>query len=148
MTAAITLAGPDNLDSVVMLMARCHEERTLDHDDAHRTQVVSPLLSGSPLGAIWIVGPVRAPLGYLLMSFGWSVTYGGMIGRVEDIYVRKSVRRRGIGTEVLHAVAVSLREADVTALLAEVPESDANNRVFCQRAGFSAKDGPVMVDIL
>jgi hypothetical protein len=35
---------------------------------------------------------------------------------VEDSHIRQSVRRRGIGTEVLRAIAVSLRQAEVRIL--------------------------------
>jgi GNAT superfamily N-acetyltransferase len=149
MTAAITLAGPDHLTSVLTLMERCHLERALPYDDAHREAVIAPLLQGSPLGAIWTVGPARAPLGYVLITFGWSLTQGGMVGWVEDIYVRPSVRKRGIGTEVLHAVSLSLREAGVKALHTIAPADNADVQRFCTRVGFQQDaDSPIMTDVL
>lgn len=137
MTSAISLAGPEDLDRVLGLVARYHEEAALPHDDAHRQQVAEPLLHGSPLGAIWLIGPSRAPLGYVMVTFGWSVTQGGMVGWLAEAFIRPSVRRRGIGTEVLHAIAVNLREAGLQALHADVTGlGDAAAR-FCTRAGFS-----------
>lgn len=142
MTAAITLAGPDNIQPLLGLMARCHDECGLKLDDDHRLKTVAPLLDGNPLGAVWLIGPPRAPLGYVLVSFGWSVSTGGMIGWVDEVFVRPSVRRRGIGTEVLHAVGVSLGQAGVTALNVRIPASDETAARFCSRVGF-ADAGPI-----
>jgi GNAT superfamily N-acetyltransferase len=101
------------------------------------------------LGAIWTVGPARAPLGYVLITFGWSLTQGGMVGWVEDIYVRPSVRKRGIGTGVLHAVSLSLREAGVKALHTIAPAENADVQRFCTRVGFQQDaDSPIMTDVL
>lgn len=136
MTAAITLATPDHAAALLALMARSHEERAMPFDDAHRTKVVKPLLDGNPLGAVWLIGPARAPLGYVIISFGWSVAQGGMIGWVEDVFVRNSVRRRGIGTEVVHAVSVTLKKSGVRSLQARIGADDTIASQFCRRVGF------------
>lgn len=149
MTTAIHLAGQDHAALVLALMQRSHEERALPHDDAHRENVIAPLLDGSPLGAVWLIGPARAPLGYVLISFGWSVDLGGMIGWVEDIYIRPSVRKRGIGTEVLHAVAVTLHRADLRALHVRIPGGNDAMARFCAKAGFGTDQTlRVMTDVM
>lgn len=140
MTTALHLAGPDDLDKVTGLMQRSHEERGLPFDNTHRKAVTSPLLDGSPLGAIWTVGPQKAPLGYIMISFGWSVPLGGMIGWVEDIFIRPSVRNRGIGTEVLHAVARNLAQADLKAVHAQIPAGQEAIARFCQKAGLRSEE--------
>lgn len=149
MSTAITLAGPADRDRVMALMAQFHTERGLPHDDVHRARAVDPLLDGSPLGAVWLIGPGRAPLGYVLVGFGWSVTRAGMEGWVNEVYIRASVRRRGIGTEVLHAVAVALSQAGLTALHVRVDQSDTAAQRFCARVGFAARpEMLVMTDTL
>ena len=140
MTTALTLAGPADAPRVIDLMGRYHEEAALPYDDAHRASVVDPLAAGSPLGAVWLIGPQRAPLGYVMVTFGWSVPLGGMIGWLAEVYIRPSVRTRGIGTEVVHAVAVSLREAGMRALHAHSGASDDPAARFCRKVGFSGAE--------
>lgn len=149
MTSAIHLAAPDDLPRVLSLMERYHAETALPHDDQHRTDVVSPLLDGSPLGAVWLIGPARAPLGYVLVTFGWSVAAGGMIGWLDEVFIRPSVRRRGIGTECLHAVSVSLKAAGMKAMHVQLDSDNAAAARFCSRAGFvAAPDQTLMTDPL
>ena len=145
MSTAINLAGADDLDRTLGLMARYHEEAGLAYDDAHRHAVLEPLLAGSPLGGVWLIGPQRAPLGYVMVSFGWSVAQGGMVGWLEELFIRPSVRGRGIGTEVLHAVTVSLRRAELRAMHVIVPEGDDGLARFCARTGFSVTTRPTMM---
>lgn len=148
MTTAISLGGPEHATSLLSLMARYHEEMGLGYDDEHRAAVTLPLLEGSPLGAFWLIGPQRAPLGYVMVTFGWSVALGGMVAWVEEVFIRPSVRSRGIGTEVLHAVAVSLGQVNIRALHARVGD-DARLMRFCSKVGFSkANELRIMTDIL
>ncbi|SEQ17751.1 Acetyltransferase (GNAT) family protein [Loktanella sp. DSM 29012] len=145
MSTAITLAGPDMADRVLALMARYHEESGLPFDDAHRAMVAGPLLDGSPLGAIWLIGPARAPLGYVTVTFGWSVPHGGLVGWLEEVFIRPSVRGRGIGTEVLHAVTVNLQRAQLQAMHVILPNDDAGLARFCTRTGFRPVPSPRMM---
>lgn len=149
MTTAINLAGPADAERATGLIARYHAELDLPYDDAHRATITEPLLDGSPLGAIWLIGPQRAPLGYVMITFGWSVPLGGMIGWLEEVYIRPSVRNRGIGTEVMHAVAVSLRGAEIKALRVHMKDRSTDAARFCSKVGFAtAEDVSLMTDVL
>ncbi|WP_386681470.1 GNAT family N-acetyltransferase [Loktanella sp. R86503] len=150
MSTAIALAGPGDADKVMDLMARYHADAGLPHDDTHRAQVTRPLLDGSPLGAVWLIGPKSSPLGYVMVTFGWSMAHGGMVGWLEECYIRPSVRGRGIGTEVLHAVAVNLGRAGMQAMHAILPAADPDAAArFCARAGFRPlRDVRMMTDPL
>ncbi|MEL6641133.1 MAG: GNAT family N-acetyltransferase [Pseudomonadota bacterium] len=145
----MNLAGPAQANACLGLVAKYHEEAGLPFDDAHRKDVILPLLDGSPLGAIWVMGPIRAPMGYVIVTFEWSLAQGGMVGWVREIYTRPNVRNRGIGTETLHAVAVALRAANVKALQVDLQSPDNPQASFWRRAGFTADSTPyVLKDVL
>ena len=149
MSAAVNLAGEDSVALCLALMEKHHSEQGLPYDDDHRLAVASPLLAGNPLGAIWLIGPARAPLGYVLVTFAWSIEAGGMVGWISEIYMRPSVRKRGIGTETLHAVAVALRAGGVKALHADVGTPDNPLIHFWNRVGFRTdRTHNVVTDVL
>jgi len=134
------LASAEDTDSLLPLVAAFHSEMGYDTDTAHHMAAVKPLLDGSPHGAIWLVGPRRAPVGYVVISFGWSVEYGGLDGVVDEIYVRSAVRGRGMGFEALNGIAKALGASGVRALHLEVARDDARAQKFYTRARFSPRD--------
>lgn len=141
MSAALHLAKPDDIDKLCALCADFHAETGVQQDPAQRRAALEPLLEGSPLGAAYLVGPARAPVGYVIVTFGWSVAFGGMTGAIDEIFVRPPVRRRGIATEVLAALARALSGAGLQVLELEArPEDEAALRLY-QRARFAPREG-------
>ena len=140
MTTSINLAGPDAIDRVLSLMERYHDEVGIASDEVTRKRAVEPLLTGTPHGAIWTIGPQRAPLGYVLVSFGWSVQLGGTEAWVKEIFIRSSVRGRGIGTEVLHSIAVNLSKHGITSLHVRMDRDNETLQKFFAKVGFDAHE--------
>nr|WP_244995799.1 GNAT family N-acetyltransferase [Pseudooceanicola nitratireducens] len=139
------LAGPEDLPRLLPLVAAFHEEFGLPLDDDHRVQALAPLLDGSPYGAVWLMGPSRAPIGYIILTFGWSVEFGGMDGFVDELYVRPAVRRRGIATEVLEQLPKTLVETGLRALHLEVREDDDQTVKMYRRQLFKPREGYMLM---
>ncbi len=137
---SLHLAGPPDLPKLLPMVSGFHAEMGFDTTADHQSGAIMPLLDGSPHGAIWLVGPRRAPVGYVAVSFGWSVEFGGLDAIVDELYVRPAVRRRGMGQEALDALAFALRETNVRALHLEVDRDDSAAQRFYARARFAPRD--------
>lgn len=136
---AITLAKPDDLDRLMPLVRAFHEESVIDVTEEDRIAALTPLLEGSPFGAVWLLGPSRAPIGYIVICFGWSVEFGGMDGFVDELYIRPSVRGRGIGTEVLINLPKQLSHNGLRAIHLEVSRVAVRTQEAYKRAGFQPR---------
>lgn len=141
MPQLLHLATPADLDRLLPMVAAFHAEAGFDTDDAHREAAILPLLEGSPLGAIWLIGPKMSPVGYVAVSFGWSIEFGGTDGFVDEIWIRETVRGRGMGTEVMRLLTANLSDAGVTALHLEVDAENPRAARVYRRSGFKARDG-------
>ncbi|MEL6451385.1 MAG: GNAT family N-acetyltransferase [Pseudomonadota bacterium] len=141
MSAVLTLAQPDHADRLLPLIAAFHAEEGIDQTDAQRAHAVAPLLEGIPHGAVYLIGPPRAPIGYIVVTFGWSIEFGGMDGFVDELYVRPGVRGRGIASEVLLSLPRALAEAGLKALHLEVSSENASAQRLYARAGFGLRAG-------
>lgn len=138
---ALHLAGPDDVGKLLPLVSGFHTEQGFDTDDAHREAAITPLLDGSPHGAIWLIGPRRAPVGYIAVTFGWSIEFGGLDAIIDELYIRPAVRKRGMGSEALSGICKALKEAGVKALHLEVDTSDEATKRLYNRARFNLRDG-------
>lgn len=131
MSTTFHLAKPADLDRLLALSAACHAELGLERTEEQRIAGLAPLLEGLPQGAVYLFGPARAPLGHMVLSFGWALAWPGMEARIEEFFIRPPVRGRGIATEVLFALPRALGQAGVAAMHVELPpEAEDLRRLF------------------
>ncbi|KPP87260.1 MAG: putative acetyltransferase [Rhodobacteraceae bacterium HLUCCA08] len=134
------LCTPDDLPRLMPLVAAFHAEYGLDLDDAHREAALMPLLEGSPHGAAWLIGPARAPVGYVVACFGWAIELGGLDGFVDELYIRPAVRGRGLASEALGALGTQLAGHGLKAFHLEVDRDDVKAQGFYKRLGYELRD--------
>ena len=139
MSAALHLAKPEHLGMLLPLVAAFHAEEGIERTDAAREAAIAPLLEGIPYGAVYIIGPTRAPIGYIVVTFSWSVEFGGMDSFVDEIYIRPAVRGRGIATEVLTELPKTLAEAGIKAIHLEVDRENEPAQRLYARARFKPR---------
>jgi ribosomal protein S18 acetylase RimI-like enzyme len=138
---SLHLATPEDLPKLLPLVAAFHDHQGFQTSPEHQHDAILPLLQGSPHGAVWLIGPRRAPVGYVVVSFGWSVEYGGMDAIIDEIYVRNAVRKRGMGSEALNGLAKALKDGGIRALHLETDLDNETLKRFYQRAKFVTRDG-------
>lgn len=140
MSAALHLAAEADIDRLLPMVAAYHALDNIDKTDDSRRNAILPLLQGSPHGAIWLIGPRRAPVGYIAISFGWSIELGGMDGFIDEFFVRENVRGRGMGTEVLGVLLPLLARAGLTALHRQVARDNGAAQKFYAKQGFALRE--------
>lgn len=141
MSAALHLAKPDDLARLLPMVEAFHAEQGIASDIPKREAALVPLLEGSPHGAVYMVGPSKGPIGYIVITFGWSVEFGGLDGFIDEIYIRPGVRGRGVGSEVISALTAMLKSVGMKALHLEVePDNERALRLY-KRCHFKTRDG-------
>lgn len=138
MSAKLHLCGADAFERLDPMVAACHAELGMPSEAEHRRNGLVPLLEGSPYGAAYLIGPVRAPVGYLAVTFSWSLEFGGLDAVLDEIWIRPAVRGRGMAREALEALIRALRPAGVTAISLEVERGGAAERLYA-RLGFEGR---------
>ena len=137
------LATPEDLPRLDGMVAQYHALEGIESDEEHRRTALMPLLEGSPHGAVWLIGPRMSPVGYVAISFGWSIELGGMDGFIDEVWLREAVRGRGMGGEALSELLKSLDAAGVKALHLEMANDNPAERLY-RRLGFRRRDFALM----
>lgn len=140
MSAALTLGKPEHLDKLIALVTAFHAEAGIEMKDEARAAGLAPLLDGIPHGAAYLIGPPRAPIGYIVITFGWSVEFAGLDAIIDELYIRPGVRGRGIASEALIALPRALAGGGLRAIHLEVDRDNAAAVKLYRRAGFRERD--------
>ena len=139
MKTKLHMAGPEDLPKLLGMVSAFHAEFGIVQDDETRLAAVLPLLEGSQLGVIYILGPRNAPVGYIAISFGWSIALGGIDGFIDEFWIRPAVRNKGMGGEALAVLLRALRDAGVRALHLETDRDSPAGSLY-KRLGFEPRE--------
>ena len=139
MTQILHLATPDDTEKLLPMIANYHAMEGIRTDEDHRRAAIAPLLEGSPHGAIWLIGPKISPVGYVAVTFGWSIEMGGLDGFIDELWVREKVRGRGMGSEAVATLLKSLKNAGLMALHLEVGRENTRAESMYGRLGFERR---------
>jgi GNAT superfamily N-acetyltransferase len=126
-----------------VLLAILGELYALDHIpfDEHVTHTaLGELLQDPAAGHVWLITDGADPVGYLVVTFGYSLEYGGRDAFIDELFVRESHRRHGIGTRALQVVEAACRERGIRALHLEVERANVTAQQVYRRAGFVDHD--------
>lgn len=140
MSAALTLAGPDHLDKLLALVEAFHTEAEMTSTPESRHAGLAPLLGEVPYGCVYLIGPPRAPIGYMVITLTWSVEYGGLDGTIDELYIRPGVRGRGIASEALIALPRALSGGGLRTIHLEVGRTNESALKLYRRAGFALNE--------
>jgi GNAT superfamily N-acetyltransferase len=126
-------ARPDDLEPLLDLARRFHR------DDGHGLDAAGEaalhrIVAHEPLARCWIVRRADRPIGYLVLTLGFSIEYGGRDGFIDDLYLIESERGRDFGAVLLEFAISAARELGIRTLHLEVdPVNETANRLY--RAG-------------
>lgn len=140
MSAALHLAKPQDLEKLMPLVSAFHHEMGIGTEETALERALIPLLEGSPYGAVYLLGPRVAPMGYVVLTFSWSIEMGGMDGFIDEIYLRPAVRGRGLSLEALQSLRKVMQSAGIQALHIEVDRENEAAQKLYHKARFELRE--------
>jgi RimJ/RimL family protein N-acetyltransferase len=133
------LIRPVQMSDVAMLatmMMEVYAEASLvlEREAAQRT--FEHLIRSPDRGGAWILESDATPAGFIVLTLMYAMEYGGLRGFVDDFFVRRAFRKRGLGALALARVKAHCLAMGVRALYVQTgPDNDVAQRVY-KRAGF------------
>ena len=104
--------------------------------DAASEAAVMVLARGSPFGRAWLVMLDNKPVGYVVVTLGFSLEYGGHDGFVDDLYLVSEVRGRGLGRELIQFAINEAAKLGIRTLHLEVEAGNDRASALYRKAGF------------
>ena len=135
MTVSFDLVSEADVDTLIGLAHAFHNE------DGHPLcgageAALRQIARGEPLARAWIVRDKGEAIGYIIITLGFSVEYGGRDGFIDDLYLAPVARGRGLGRELLDFAVARAAEHGIGTLHLEVETGNETATRLYRAAGF------------
>jgi GNAT superfamily N-acetyltransferase len=133
-------ASPADLETLVAMMTEFYAEADYPLNPARAREAFQVLLDDPGLGEVWLAQVEGREAGYMVLTFGYSMEYGGRDAFIDDLFVRPTYRRAGLGSALVGHAREVCAARGVRALHLEVGRDNSGARRVYQRAGFAGHD--------
>jgi ribosomal protein S18 acetylase RimI-like enzyme len=123
-----------------MLMREFYAEAATPLDGARAAEAFAALLADDRLGKVWLIQEGNNDVGYVVVTFSYSMEFGGRNGFVDDLFIQAAFRGAGLGTAALKEVRTFCAGQGLRALHLETGRDNAVAQALYRRAGFKITD--------
>jgi GNAT superfamily N-acetyltransferase len=148
MQPTFTLATPADLEALLIFSREFCELDRHPYDEETLRPALDTLLRDHALGRVWLIQDGATAIGYVVLAFGYSLEYRGRDAFVDEIYLRESHRRQGIGTQTFAFLEQACRELGVRALHLEVEHHNTAAQQFYRGRGFYNQERHLMTRLI
>ena len=132
-------ASLDDIPALLDMQQRFYAGEGYPYDRAKMERGMREMIANDTFGRLFI-----ADGAYLVVTFGFSLEFGGRDAFVDELYVTDDSRGQGLGTLALETAEAACREAGIHALHLEVEHVNARARALYERSGYKAHERHLM----
>ena len=140
MELSFRLAQPGDVDLLLASMRQLYALDGYPFEEGAARPALEGILRDPGLGRVWVIGRGEEAIGYLLLTFGYSLEYGGRDAFVDELFVAADHRHRGVGTRAIEFAAEQCRALGVRALHLEVERANIAAQALYRKVGFEDHD--------
>lgn len=126
-------------EAVLLSMMRALAEQDPEvipfHESAARA-AFHQFLSLPAFGRIWLLYTGADPIGYIILTVGFSFEFRGHDAFIDELYIVPTYRRRGFGRQSMAFVEREAHEMGVNAVHLEVDPGNDSALELYRRAGY------------
>lgn len=132
-----------HLDLLLTFMSDFYTD-TMPFVPALAQSALSGILQNPAYGFVYLIQRQDFTIGYVVLTLGYSLEYGGRDAFIDELYLRPSDRNQGIGTQTLHFLETTCRQLNIKALHLEVERYNLKAQALYDRLGFQTGDRILM----
>ncbi len=134
------LATLDDIDTLMVFVRDFYALDQYPFDEQITRRTLEKMIQDDSLGRIWLICEANTAIGYVALTFGYSIEYHGRDAFIDELFIQAEQRKRGIGTKTIQFVLAACREFGVHALHLEVERGNSAGQALYRKAGFEDHD--------
>ena len=136
-------ALPEDVDRLVALMDEFYAAAGYKLDHQRAASAFAALLAAERLGRVWFIQSGVCDVGYVVVTYCFSMEYGGLCAILDDLFIQPPFRSRGLGKAALAEVRSFCESKGVRAINVETGHDNAVAQGY-RRTGFVNTDRQLM----
>lgn len=129
-----------HLDELLPFVEEYHAFDGIHMPEGARRRVLARLLGSPELGSVWALATAGGWIGYLALTYGFSIEFQGRDAFIDELFIRASHRRRGFGSRALTQARERAAALGLVALHLEVGRDNQVARKLYGGLGFEPRD--------
>jgi ribosomal protein S18 acetylase RimI-like enzyme len=140
--ATIREATPEDEPELLRMMRQLAEQEPgkIHFDEAVARACLRKLRSLPAFGGVWMLCEGNKPVGYIILTVGFSFEFHGHDAFIDELYVDAAYRRRGYGRKAVAFIEEKARERGVNAIHLEVDHGNDPALELYRRIGYENHD--------
>lgn len=132
-------------DSVLVeLIQEYYEFDSHPFDESTVRNALAKILLDDSLGRVWLIQDDGEAIGYIVLTFGYSLEYRGRDAFIDEFYIRESHRGQGIGTKTIEFIESVCPSLEIQAVHLEVERKNLVAQSFYRQVGFKDQERYLM----
>jgi ribosomal protein S18 acetylase RimI-like enzyme len=141
---SVRLATLADLPEVLELVALLYADEHLQFHADRCQAALQCVIEQDHLGFVLVATIDSRPIAYAVVTFCFSIEFGGRFALLDEIFVERSRRGCGLGTALLVQVAAECTQREVHSIRLEVESNNERAQNLYQRHGFVKHDRHLM----
>jgi len=105
---------------------------------------LNEILNNPKYGSVFIIKSSMQIIGYIILTFGYSLEYGGRDAFIDEFFIKPEYRNKGIGSKSLEYIIKYARTTGIKALHLEVKKKHKDAARLYERNGFGKRKSKFM----
>jgi GNAT superfamily N-acetyltransferase len=133
-----------DIEFLLQFMREYYEFDHLPFDERLARTALENFVGDLTFGRVWLISADTEVIGYLVLTLGYSLEYGGRDAFIDEVYIRAAYRGQGIGQQAIAFAETQCRALGVRALHLEVERDNTNAHALYRKVGFVDHDRYLM----
>jgi ribosomal protein S18 acetylase RimI-like enzyme len=139
------VATSKDVDVLLEMVGEFHKIEKLPFDPVLDRVSLQQFLSNPALGRVWLITESNQVIGYVAVTFSYSIEFRGLGAYIDELYLRSAYRGQGIGSRTLKFVEQYCRSLNIPSLALSVHEDNERAYKVYRKAGYSDRGYQVMM---
>jgi ribosomal protein S18 acetylase RimI-like enzyme len=121
---------------ILNFMIKLYDQENIPFNEKEMEDSLRKLLKNDIYGKAFLIYADGSAAGYLIITFGYSIEFKGKDALIDELYIDKNFRGKGLGTEALKYAEKVCSESGVKAIHLEVEHENYKAQSVYRKFGF------------